>query len=221
MKYQVTVDEALGETRVALSSNCYTDAFPLVNTLILRKQDIDTRSQALPLAVALLTAPYCGEIFEFEGIRIGNDYAEAIRRVIGRDVTVLGVDGMHRKTSTGEVDIQCEKASAGSRSRPAARPEDSVPLARVDWSGDPVDRATRNSSDSAQGAIHTNAALFADETTVSVAIALLYGRDSVRTIYVPGVEGGDAVVERIARALRPVSVGVDAVWEEPAPSLAP
>ena len=146
MKYQIAVDNALGETRITMSSNNYTDALPLVGTLILRKQDIDTKSQGLPLALALLTASYCGDTFEIEGMRIGNDYAEAIRRVIGRDVQVMGVDGMQRKISTGEVDIQVEKASAVTRSNPAERPDDNVPLARLDWSGDPVDTASRNST---------------------------------------------------------------------------
>lgn len=210
MKYQATMDMDLGETRVVMTSNCYTDAFPLVNTLIFRKQDIDLRAQSLPLAVALLTAKYCGELFEFEGIKIGNDYAEAIRRVIARDVTVSGVDGMHRKISSGDIDVQSEKASGVSRSTLARRPEDTVPFARIDWSGDPVDALKRTSSGSAQGAVHTNAALFADETTVSVAIALLWGRDSVRTIYVPERDDG-ADLAALTKALRPVSVSVEGV----------
>lgn len=212
MKYQVNSDPALGETRVVMTSNCYTDAFPLVNTLIFRKQEIDDRSQSLPLAVALLTAKYCGDVFEFEGIRIGNDYADAIRRVIGHDVKVSGVDGMLRKISSGEIDIQCEKASSKVRTPAAQRPEDAIPLTRIDWSGDPVDRSLRNSSQSAQGAIHTNAALVADETMVSIAVAMLHGRDAVRTIYVPAPDD-EAALASISRALRPVSisvVGVDA-----------
>jgi len=205
MKFTIETNEPLGETRVVMTSNCYTDAFPLVNSIILRKQDIDTKQQILPVAVALLVANYCGEVFEFEGIRIGNDHADAIRRIIGRDVSVLNVDGMQRTVSTGEIDIQCEKATGRMPVREALRPDDTTPFLKLDWSGDPVSIYSRNSWNSAQGMIHTNAALFADDVTVSVAMALIYGRGAVRTIHVAEGETG---IDHLNAVLRPIAVSV-------------
>jgi hypothetical protein len=211
MRYQAVIDEALGETRIELSSNCYTDAFPMVRSILFRKQDIDLKSQSLPLACAILTSKYCGDHFEFVGMRIGNDYADAIRSVLGPSTNIAGVDGHQRAIAVGEVDIFSARATLD-RHEPPQRPGDTVAYSETTWSGDFVSRDTRNSAGHVTGAYWTNAELFADEDTVSVAVALIHGRDRCRTVYVPGRSGGAASrMEPIQDALFAVSVGLEIV----------
>jgi hypothetical protein len=211
MRYQAVVDEALGETRIELSSNCYTDAYPLVRSIVFRKQDIDTKAQSLPLACAILTAGYCGDHFEFVGMRIGNDYADAIRTLLGPSTNIAGVDGHLRALAVGEVDIFAERATL-ERHAPAQRPGDTVAYSETTWSGDFVSKDTRSSSGHVTGSYFTNAELFADEDSVSIAVALLHGRDRCRTVYVPNRSGRSADrFEPVQDALFAVSVGLEIV----------
>lgn len=210
MKFQASYDADLGETRIDITTNCYTDALPMLSTIIFRQQEIDLKSQALPLACAILTAKYCGDSFEFVGTKIGNDYAEAIRMILGEHVNITSVDGHHRTISTGEFDIVCEKARADGRAPIAVRPKDTTALARIDWSADFVTPQARSSSQHAFGAYHTNAEFFADKTTVSIALALLHGRDRLRNLYVE--RAGDTPVanlNKISSSLNAVSVGLE------------
>ncbi|WIJ24027.1 hypothetical protein [Devosia sp. RR2S18] len=209
MRYTATYDAALGETCVELTSNCYTDALPLLSTIIFRKQEVDLKSQSLALACAILTARYCGEVFEFDGIKIGGDYAEAIRMVLRPGVNINGVDGHFRTISTGDVDIVCEKARADGHAPIANRLRDTVPLTRVDWSGDFVARSTRSSTNHAFGQMHTNAEFFADQATVSTALALLHGRDRVRNIYVECPSNDATDLKPIASSLSTVAIGLE------------
>jgi hypothetical protein len=210
MRYEAQFDPALGETRVTLTSNCYTDALPMLQTIIFRQDEFDLKSQALPLACAILTAAYCGDQFEFVGTKIGNDYAEAIRMVLGDHVHIAGVDGHHRTISTGEVDMLVEKARANGRAPAPQRPQDTTPMARIDWSADFVAQDSRSSALHAFGQVHTNAEFFADPTTVSIALALLAGRDKLRNIYVehPGSESRIDLY-KLSSSLNAVSVGVE------------
>lgn len=207
MKFEASYDPVLGETRVELASNCYTDALPMLPVIIFRQQDIDLKSQSLPLAVAILTARYCGEVFEFAGTKIGVDYADAIRMVLREGANINNVDGHFRTISTGEVDVVCEKAR-GDRGTPVVpRLPDTIPLTRLDWSGDFVFPETRSSALHAFGQVHTNAEFFADQTRVSIALGLLYGRDRVRNLYVEGpAEDGVGELGGIGAALATVAV---------------
>lgn len=208
MRYAVTLDSELGETRVELASSSYADAMPLLRQLNFRRQDIDLESQSVALALAVLTSRYCGDHFELTGARIGSDYAEAIRIVLGSSTNVVGVDGLHRAISVGETDLVVERAAADGGSFLPDRPADPTPIVRFDWSGDFVDGARRTSDNYALGAVHTNAELFADRGTVSVALGLLLGRDRVRTLYVsPAPER----YKELRDALSVVSIGLEAL----------
>ena len=207
MKAEASFDPVLGETRVALTSNCYTDALPMLPAIILRQEEIDLGSQSLALATALLIADHCGEVFEFAGMRIGADYADAMRMILRPGVNINAVDGHVRTISTGEIDLVCNKARAD-RSAPAPpRLPDAVPLMRLDWSGDFVFPETRSSAQHAFGQVHTNAQFFADETRVSIALGLLHGRDRIRNLYVQsGGENKPVDLDRIGAALALVAV---------------
>lgn len=210
MRYQASYDDVLGETHVQLSSNCYTDAFPLLQTIVFRKQEIDLQSQSLPLACAILTARYCGEVFEFSGAKIGNDYAETIRRIIGPNTNVTSVDGHHRTISSGELDILSERARADQRAEPMQRSRDNTAFTRIDWSGDFVSTDTRNSQHYAFGAYHTNAEFFASGAHVSIAIGLLHGRDRCRNLFVAtDKDSSVAELRALGDALRCVSVSLE------------
>jgi uncharacterized membrane protein len=125
---------------------------------------------------------------------------------------VLGIDGFNRTISPGEIDIACHRAGSSSDASFATRLPDALPLTTTDWSGDFVDRHTRRSAGSVLGAYYTNAALFADDTLVSVAIGLIHGRDRCRTLLVPAPEKPAAErAARVARALRIVGVSVEFV----------
>jgi hypothetical protein len=208
MRYAITLDAELGETRIELASSSYADAMPLLSQLNFRRQDIDLESQSVALALAVLTSRYCGDHFELTGARIGGDYAEAIRMVLGPNTNVAGVDGLNRTISVGETDLVVERAVADGGSFLPDRPVDPTPIARFDWSGDFVDSARRSSDNYALGAVHTNAELLADRGTVSVALGLLLGRDRIRTLYVsPTPER----FEELRDALAIVSIGLEAL----------
>lgn len=210
MRYIATLDVAMGETRIEMESNCYTDAYPMLRQLQFRKQDIDLTSQSLPLACAILTAAYCGDQFEFRGIRVGGDYAEALQKIIGRSVTVANVDGHNRAISTGEIDVFCERSSDPTRISDVRRLPDSVPFVRTDWSADFVDVRSRRSEQFAFGAYQTNAEIIADRTLVSIAVGVLHGRDRCRTLYVPVSPEGDArKYVSLHRALRTVGITLE------------
>jgi hypothetical protein len=207
MRFTATTDATIGETRIDFVSNCYSDAFPLLRYISFRKQDLDLKSQSLPLACAILAAPYCGDIFEFTGLKIGTEYAEAIREILGGRTAVMNIDGLHRTISAGEVDVVSECASDISCYSETLRLSGSVPVTRVDWSGDFVDRKSQRSTGFAFGTYQTNAEYFVDRTAVSVAIALLHARDKGRNIYVPvrSPEEGRAM-RPLQRALRIVGL---------------
>lgn len=210
MRYAVSSESNPGETLIDLASNSYTDSFPLLRRLIFRKLEIDINRQMVPLACAVLTADHCGEQFEFSGITVGGEFAEAIRCMIGNAVNVVNADPLNRTLSTGEVDIACRRARLESGGPPLPRMPDAVPVERIDWSGDFVDRSSRNSAGFCFGACHTNAHIIADEAQVSIAVALLHARDRCRNLYVPVPSGANrAMLVRIRDALRIVSVNLE------------
>jgi hypothetical protein len=213
MRYNASFAGNLGETRIELESNTYSDAYPMLRRLVFRKMPVDLKSQALALATAILTERYCGEVFEFSGVRVGSDYAEAIRTLLGERTNVVHVDGMNRAFSTGEIDVlSCRATDA----MPRVTADGNTPLARVDWSGDFVDPETRSSSGFAFGNVQTNALYFADAFRVSVAIGLLFGRDRCRTLIVPA-PGPHARTGAIAEALRIVGITLHTMALEAAP----
>lgn len=210
MRYTATYNAALGETCVELTSNCYTDAFPLLSRIIFRQQEIDLKSQSLALACAILTAPFCGEVFDFDGIKIGGDYAEAIRMVLRPGTNINGVDGGFRTISAGEVDVICNKARSEFGGSLVRHQRDTVPLICLTWSCDFVSPVTRTSASFAFGQIHTNAQFFADEATVSIALALLQGRDRLRNIHIEQFDASDSPnLPVVANSLATVAIGLD------------
>lgn len=216
MRFNASYLETLGETRVELVSNTYSDAWPMLRRIVFRKLPIDLNAQSLPLAVAVLTRSYCGDMFEFGGMKIGSDYADAIRTLLGPQANIVNVDGFHRSFSTGEVDVMVGRAG---KSAPSPAHVGSAPLARVDWSGDFVDAESRSSSGFAFGAVQTNAAFFADAFSVSVAVGLLFGRDRCATLHVTETPGETADVEVIREALRIVGVTLEFTGARPSQTL--
>lgn len=207
MLYKATLDDATGETHIELISNTFSDAWPMLKRISFRKATIDLKVQSLPLAAALLTRAYCGDVFEFEGVRIGSDYADAIQCLFSSRVNVLNVDGAHRSFSTGEIDF--DVCRAGQRST-LPRSPGRVPLVPIDWSGDFVDQQTRSSLGFAYGGVQTNAQFFADDFSVSVAIGLLMARDRCATLTVAPPAKSAQDLKAVHEALRIVGVALEA-----------
>jgi hypothetical protein len=212
MRCSASVNADLGETAVLLASNCYTDSMPLLQRIVFRKQPICTTSQSFPLAAALLIAGYCGEHFEFTDTKIGNDYAEAIRLVLGANTNISTVNAHHRTLSTRELDIFSSKSEFGLADGFRQNALSDAPLSKVNWSGDFVDPRLQSSRGHHVGMYFTNANYFADNTTVSVALALIHGLDRLRIIYVPAPArtASDWHV-KIAEALQIVSISLEYV----------
>ena len=210
MRYTPVIDARLGEVRIEIAADCYTDALPLLRHLQIRRLPVDLSCQSIALACALLTGERIGDHFEFAGMKIGGDYAEAIERVIGRRVVVAGVDGFDRTISSGDVDIHCAPAAARS-DVPDVRSATPIPFTNITWSGDFVARPSRRSTGFALGDYHTNAGLFADPTVVSIAIGLIHGRDRCRTLWVPATEGSSSRMDAITAALRIVGVTLEII----------
>lgn len=205
MRYAASFLNALGETRIEFSSNCYTDAYPLLSTLTVRKLPVDLHAPTLALAAAILSAELCGNIFEFSGVRLGDDFAEAIRIVLGHEVSVLNVDGLGRSIATAEQDVVVGRAG---RALPSIVPADGAPVARIEWSGDFVDVETASSTGFFLGGIQTNALYFANEPRVSVAMALLYGRERCRDIAIAADGATRRSLAPVAQALRVVGISL-------------
>lgn len=209
MRYTPSFAESLGETRIELASNSYSDSYPLLSRITFRKLAVDLKSQALALAAAILTDRQCGDVFEFSGVRVGSDYAEAIRTVLGDATNIINVDGMNRAFSTGEIDVAAFNAS-----KPlSVAAQGNTPLTRIDWSGDFVDVETRSSNGFSLGAVQTNALYLADAFRVSVAVGLLVGRDRCRRLYVAVPENESAFRRHrsVVEALRIVGVTLELV----------
>jgi hypothetical protein len=217
MQYKASYFELLGETRIDLVSNAYSDAWPMLRRLTFRKMPIDLEAQCLPLATAILTRNYCGDVFEFAGVKIGSDYADAIRALLSPQTNVVNVDGFNRTFSTAEVDIVVNRAGKAATLPPNGG---AAPLARVDWSGDFVDQQTRSSANFAFGAMQTNALYFADPFSVSVAVGLLFGRDRCGTLFVSPAATDRKQYEAVREALRIIGITLEAKVEEPAQVLA-
>lgn len=217
MLYKASYFEPLGETRIELVANSHSDSWPMLRRLIFRKTPIDLGTQSLPLAAAILTRAYCGDVFEFAGIKIGSDYADAIRVLLPAQANVVNVDGFNRSFSTGEVDVAVNRAGKAATSESHAG---NIPLARVDWSGDFVDVTTRNSAGFAFGTVQTNAALFADPFSVSVAVGLLHGRDRCGKLFVSPPATDRRHYDAVSQALRIVGVTLVASLEDTHPVLA-
>lgn len=217
MHYKASYSDNLGETNIELTSNTYADAWPMLRRIIFRKLPIDLNAQCLPLATAVLTRSYCGDVFEFAGIKIGSDYSEAIRTLLSPQANIVSVDGFNRTFSTGELDVMV--SCAGKESPPPTQTS-GAPLARIDWSGDFVDPATRSSAGFAFGSVQTNAAFFADPFSVSIAVGLLFGRDRCGHLFVAQPAADRRQYECVREALRIVGVTLHAAVEHDAPLLA-
>ncbi len=218
MRFTPTYDADLGQTQIEWTSNCYTDALPLLRYWQIRKQEVDLTSQSLALATAVLAVDYIGDQFEFTGLRIGNDYAEAIEAVMGRRVAISNVDGLNRTIATSDVDVFAGPATEKSWTTSLPPLAGDVPLIATTWSGDFVDPETRRSTGFAFGEYQTNARLFADETLVSIAIGLVHGRDRCRTLHIPHNETDRSQFDHIRRALK--IVGIHLEWTGQAAELA-
>jgi hypothetical protein len=128
--------------------------------------------------------------------------------VLGEGTNIVNVDGMNRTFASGELDVVAHRAS---EPVPAASPEGTTPLTRIDWSGDFVDAETRTSAGFAFGAVQTNALYFADAFRVSVAVGLLFARDRCRTLYAPAPERQTARHTALVEALRIVGVTLQVI----------
>lgn len=217
MHYKASYSDSLGETNIELTSNTYADAWPMLRRIIFRKLPIDLNAQCVPLATAVLTRSYCGDVFEFAGIKIGSDYAEAIRTLLSPQANIVSVDGFNRTFSTAELDVMVSRAGI---TAPPPLHNGGAPLARIDWSGDFVDTSTRSSAGYAFGSVQTNAALFADPFSVSVAVGLLFGRDRCGHLLVAQPATDRRQYECVREALRIVGITLHAAVEQDAAALA-
>jgi len=205
MRYAASFLGSVGETRIEFTSNCYTDAYPMLSTLTVRKLPVDLHAPTLALAMAIVSADLCGSVFDFAGVRLGDDFAEAIRIVLGRDVTVLNVDGLGRSLATAEQDLVVGRAG---RAFPTITPARGMPVARVEWSGDFVDTQAASSTGFFFGGIQTNALYFTNEARVSVAMALLFGRERCRDIAIAADAATRKSLIPVAEALRVVGISL-------------
>jgi hypothetical protein len=217
MLYKAEFLETVGETRIQWTSNTYSDAWPMLRHVSFRKLPIDLNTQSVALATALLTRTYCGDIFEFAGLKIGSDYSEAIRCVLGQPVNILGVDGHSRNLAISEISVLTGKAGETPAKYVHAG---QAPLARVDWSGDFVDQTSRSSAGFAFGAVQTNAAFFAAPFLVSVAIGLLFGRDRCASLTVSTPAENRRQYNLVRDALGIVGIGLEGRIAQTDPELA-
>lgn len=204
MRYEANVDHQVLATSLTLSENCYTDSLPLTTELFFKNAEFAIDSGAFSLACIILTRRHLGERADFDGRNVGIEFARAMHVVCSRLLGVEPVKGADRTPSTPEVDIACAPARLGPLKIDVA---DGLPLVRVDWSGDTVDRNRRNSQGFAYGRYFTNAGLIADDTSVSIAIGLMHGGMRCRRLFVaatPDVEAGGYA--DIAAALHVVGI---------------
>ena len=196
MRFIVTVDADTRSTAIDISSNCQTDALPLVRRAIFYNAEFDAEGPEVALAAAVLTRRTCGELFEMVGVRLPLDVAEAVRTMLPRATNVLPVDGLNCALATGEQSLACMEASQLRLPPPG-------PALQIDWSGDFVDPAIRRGGDFRYGRYFTNAALLADQVEVSIAIGLLHAGMRCGQLHVPLAPGASpARYADIVAALR-------------------
>ena len=209
MKCVVSNNIALGETAIRFESNCHTDKLPLIKCALFRRQPINTESQSFALAMAILMTDYCGDYFEVSELAIGSDYADAVRRVLGKHVNLTPVSPMHRALATYDLDVACAPVNMSSGLSALTTEESPVSLSTVTWSSDFVDRETRHSRNSQIGTYFTNATLLTDPTSLSVCVALIHAEDHAGRIYIPrpadGIEKRHVV---LAEALQSVAISL-------------
>ncbi len=181
MLISAKVDAELRVTTISLAESCHTDSFPIVQELFVAGAAFDTSSAAFALACVLLARRHIGEQLDFGGQAIGIETARAIRKICPQLEAVSPVNGLDRSHCTQELDIS-SGAARNDRFRVAGT--DAVPLTHIDWSGDFVARQTRSSEGFCLGRYFTNAALVADECTVSIALALMHAGNACRSVYV-------------------------------------
>lgn len=175
------VDTKLQVTTITLAESCHTDSFPVVQELFVAGAGFDTGSVAFAIACSLLVRRHIGEQLDFGRQPVGIDTARAIRKICPQLETISPVNGLDRSHCTQELDVASGLARNGRFLVPGT---DMVPLAHIDWSGDFVAHETRSSEGFCLGRYFTNAALVADELSVSIAIALMHAGNSCRNVYV-------------------------------------
>ncbi len=209
MKCVISFNAALGETAVSFESNCHTDTLPLIKSALFRRQPVNAASQSFALAMAILVADYCGDYFEAGNIAIGADYADAIRQVLGKQANLTPTNPLHRSLATHDLEVACAQAGEANSFQALATEGRSVPLSTVTWSGDFVHSERRNSDNNQIGTYFTNATLLTDQTSLSVAIALIHGEDHAGRIYVPRPEEGIGKRHgQLAEALQAVAISL-------------
>lgn len=200
MRYEASVSSDLRLTHITLSESSHTDALPLVSEVFISDAEFDTESAAFTLACLILTRRFIGEDAAFATAPVGIETARAARRICPSLESIGPVNGLDRSHCTGEIDVICRLAG-GPRMLSLGH-VDQVPIVEIDWSGDFVKRETRNSAGFTLGRYFTNAALVADDTTVSVALGLMHAGKLCRNLYV------HQPAEPIVKSFEPVVAGL-------------
>lgn len=206
MRYEATMTTDVSATTLRLSESCHTDSTPLVSEIFFNNAEFNVASVGFALGCLVLTRRFVGEQVEFASAPLGIEAAQAARALLPQLISAHPVNGMDRGQSTGELDIVCTPAR-----QPSIWVEstDQVPIVPIDWSGDFVDPATRTSEGFRLGRIVTNAGLIADETSVSIAIGLMYSGKRCRSLHVRAASGAQAAeYEPICEALAMVGIAL-------------
>ena len=185
MKIRAKHDKGVNLLEVSAAESSDTDSWPLVSQLQFRHYHSTFDPELGAVASAVLFARHCGSVVEFEGTQISIDAARAIRTILPETDELLPVNGMKRDISQGVATLISGEAARMFDS--GGSPRVGTSARAITWSGDFVGPG-RNSNQHIGGDIFTNAALVADRTAVSVALALFVGGKAVRDIYVPPPE---------------------------------
>jgi hypothetical protein len=190
--------DAYRTARLTWMETGYTEALPMTDGIVVHGVDAAVDAASIALAAGALLRTYVGESFELEleiepygGI--GLDVADALRLLLGPSTHIGPVLAAQRTLSTRSYDVVAGPAARFPRVEAGNRDL----LLEVAWSGDFVDPERRTSIGHRFGTFFTNAALVADDFSVSVALALLAHGPAIRRLYVaPPAGGRDEAMEQ-------------------------
>ena len=207
MKIQFTQDLATGRLTVTMTENCHGDSGPLINTVCFNGMHEKIATETAALAGAIVASRWCGEVIEFDGLKIGPDIGQAIRLIAPEVGFVQPIDGYRRNLCEGHISILTAPASKISSVLPSRG--DGGGLTRlVSWGGEFVQQGRSSSAGYIAGEISTNADILLPEWEVSTCLGLLVGGLGLRSVTLPALDAAERrEFERIAMALR--NVGVD------------
>jgi hypothetical protein len=215
MKLEVTQQSAFARLTVRMQENCHGDTTPPVDAVHFNGVNATITPDTAALSAAIVASRWTGEVLEFRSMAIGVDAAEAVRLVAENARFVTPVDGYRRSLCEGHIDVLAAPTTMAGCVL-SEEPDPRVLTRLVTWSGEFVSLETRSSAGYVAGEVSTNADLLLPAWEVSVALGLLVGGESLRSIATPHPEAkyaGD--LDRFAKALRVLGVQLRTVGAEP------